>query len=321
MEGYPQQVKIVEVGPRDGLQNESTVLSTATKLELIHRLSDCGLPVVECTAFFHSACSESCGDGIIIDQRSSSNRRRKLLRAPFATILIGSIPKDALAEEDDKEDDVVYQFASGVVLRNIRQGSGPLVTDTATTIASSDDDDNNTDDDSSVVLHLRATTSAGVLLFDTFGQSPILYQFGTSQNFDVFGGDSSKRPIVTQGVEDAILSRGTTTSIKKNGVLTPTKLKTEPMREGGIRQVIVPSALAYGHAGVSRYDAFKMGLKNPVPRDQDIFYDVEILRCNNVEIELPKNDGSVTGENPKTATFRACCIEENYPCKAPEPNQ
>mgnify|MGYP005847028887 CR=1 FL=1 len=44
-------VKIVEVGPRDGLQDESRHVPVETKLRLIHRLADCGLPVIEATSF------------------------------------------------------------------------------------------------------------------------------------------------------------------------------------------------------------------------------------------------------------------------------
>ena len=44
-------VTIVEVGPRDGLQNEKLKLSAATKIELIERLAQCGLPVVEAGSF------------------------------------------------------------------------------------------------------------------------------------------------------------------------------------------------------------------------------------------------------------------------------
>jgi len=44
-------VRIVEVGPRDGLQNEPGEVPTAVKLELIERLADAGLPSVEATAF------------------------------------------------------------------------------------------------------------------------------------------------------------------------------------------------------------------------------------------------------------------------------
>lgn len=46
-----QTVKIVEVGPRDGLQNESQHVSTDIKLELIDRLSDAGLTTIEITSF------------------------------------------------------------------------------------------------------------------------------------------------------------------------------------------------------------------------------------------------------------------------------
>ena len=44
-------VRIVEVGPRDGLQNEPREVPTAVKIELIERLADAGLPAVEATAF------------------------------------------------------------------------------------------------------------------------------------------------------------------------------------------------------------------------------------------------------------------------------
>lgn len=45
------RVTMVEVGPRDGLQNEKNIVPTTTKIELIRRLSACGLPVVEATSF------------------------------------------------------------------------------------------------------------------------------------------------------------------------------------------------------------------------------------------------------------------------------
>jgi hydroxymethylglutaryl-CoA lyase len=45
------RVRIVEVGPRDGLQNEKGEVPTQVKLELIERLADAGLPAVEATAF------------------------------------------------------------------------------------------------------------------------------------------------------------------------------------------------------------------------------------------------------------------------------
>lgn len=47
----PKKVRIVEMGARDGLQNEPNPVSTEIKLELIQRLADAGLPGVEATAF------------------------------------------------------------------------------------------------------------------------------------------------------------------------------------------------------------------------------------------------------------------------------
>ena len=47
----PSEVRIVEVGARDGLQNEKEVVPTAVKIELIERLAAAGLPAVEATAF------------------------------------------------------------------------------------------------------------------------------------------------------------------------------------------------------------------------------------------------------------------------------
>jgi hydroxymethylglutaryl-CoA lyase len=47
----PRRVTIVEVGPRDGLQNEQAMVTTADKIEFVNRLSDAGLPVIEVSAF------------------------------------------------------------------------------------------------------------------------------------------------------------------------------------------------------------------------------------------------------------------------------
>ena len=47
----PSRVTVWEVGARDGLQNEATVVDTATKVELVDRLTAAGLPVVEATSF------------------------------------------------------------------------------------------------------------------------------------------------------------------------------------------------------------------------------------------------------------------------------
>ncbi len=47
----PRQVRIVEVGPRDGLQNEAQIVPTETKIKFIGLLADAGLKAIEATAF------------------------------------------------------------------------------------------------------------------------------------------------------------------------------------------------------------------------------------------------------------------------------
>ena len=47
----PEQIKIVEVGPRDGLQNESTPISASDKVTLIEKLSDAGISYIESGSF------------------------------------------------------------------------------------------------------------------------------------------------------------------------------------------------------------------------------------------------------------------------------
>ncbi|XP_036402949.1 3-hydroxy-3-methylglutaryl-CoA lyase, cytoplasmic isoform X6 [Megalops cyprinoides] len=51
---YPEFVKVVEVGPRDGLQNEKEIVPTGVKIQLIDMLSEAGLPVIEATSFVSS---------------------------------------------------------------------------------------------------------------------------------------------------------------------------------------------------------------------------------------------------------------------------
>lgn len=48
---FDNYVKVVEVGPRDGLQNEKTTIPLATKLDLIQRLAKTGLATIEAGSF------------------------------------------------------------------------------------------------------------------------------------------------------------------------------------------------------------------------------------------------------------------------------
>jgi hydroxymethylglutaryl-CoA lyase len=52
-QGLPARVRIHEVGPRDGLQNEKRTVPTEVKADFIHRLADAGLTTIEATSFVH----------------------------------------------------------------------------------------------------------------------------------------------------------------------------------------------------------------------------------------------------------------------------
>lgn len=65
---FPAKVKIVEVGPRDGLQNEKQVVPTDIKVELIERLAAAGLPVIEATSFVSPKWVPQMGDNAAVLQ-------------------------------------------------------------------------------------------------------------------------------------------------------------------------------------------------------------------------------------------------------------
>lgn len=70
----PSAVRIVEVGPRDGLQNETCILPAADKVALIHELADANLPVVEVTSFVSAKRVPQLADAV---QVMSAVRRRR----------------------------------------------------------------------------------------------------------------------------------------------------------------------------------------------------------------------------------------------------
>jgi hydroxymethylglutaryl-CoA lyase len=58
----PASVRIVEVGPRDGLQNEKVLIPTEQKIQFIQMLAAAGLPVVEATSFVSPRAIPQLGD-------------------------------------------------------------------------------------------------------------------------------------------------------------------------------------------------------------------------------------------------------------------
>src|SRR5438445_1826798 len=55
LSNLPERVRIVEVGPRDGLQNESAILATEDKVRFIEILADAGFAEIEVTSFVNPA--------------------------------------------------------------------------------------------------------------------------------------------------------------------------------------------------------------------------------------------------------------------------
>ncbi|NCP56084.1 MAG: hydroxymethylglutaryl-CoA lyase, partial [Rhodoferax sp.] len=58
----PRLVKLVEVGPRDGLQNEKQTVPAAVKIELVHRLQAAGCKEIEVTSFVSPKWVPQMGD-------------------------------------------------------------------------------------------------------------------------------------------------------------------------------------------------------------------------------------------------------------------
>jgi hydroxymethylglutaryl-CoA lyase len=78
----PRRVRMVEVGPRDGLQNEKVNVPAAVKVELIDRLSVAGLPVIESASFVSPKWVPQMADGAEVMARI---QRKPGVRYPVLT--------------------------------------------------------------------------------------------------------------------------------------------------------------------------------------------------------------------------------------------
>ena len=63
MATLPARVRIVDVGPRDGLQNEKQMIAAEVKVELIDRLTDAGFKFIEATSFVSPKWVPQLADG------------------------------------------------------------------------------------------------------------------------------------------------------------------------------------------------------------------------------------------------------------------
>ena len=65
----PKQVTIIEVGPRDGLQNEPSFVATETKIQLINQLTQSGLKRIEVTSFVSAKAIPQLADATLVYQQ------------------------------------------------------------------------------------------------------------------------------------------------------------------------------------------------------------------------------------------------------------
>ncbi|PNS08337.1 hydroxymethylglutaryl-CoA lyase [Lysobacter silvestris] len=113
----PSQVRIVEVGARDGLQNEKAFVSTADKIALIERLADCGLQSIEATAFVSPKWVPQMADAVEV---YSGLHRKPGVRYP---VLVPNLQGYERARSVGVEEIAVFTAASEAFNRkNINAG-------------------------------------------------------------------------------------------------------------------------------------------------------------------------------------------------------
>jgi isopropylmalate/homocitrate/citramalate synthase len=119
----PRHVRVVEVGPRDGLQNERGSIDTATKVALVDALSEAGLPVIEVGAFVSPRWVPQMADTADVFRRI---RRRPTV---LYTALVPNLTGLQRALECGVSEIAIFAAASETFsLRNINQSvDGSLV--------------------------------------------------------------------------------------------------------------------------------------------------------------------------------------------------
>ena len=66
LSALPKAVRVVEVGPRDGLQNEKVQIPTEQKIQFIQLLAESGLPTVEATSFLSPKAIPQLSDASVV---------------------------------------------------------------------------------------------------------------------------------------------------------------------------------------------------------------------------------------------------------------
>lgn len=107
----PERVTIVEVGPRDGLQNEKTPISTDTKVELARRLIDAGVQRLEAAAFVSPKWVPQMADGSDVLAKISSHAQTRIPKVSLSALVPNTKGMEAAIEAGVQEV-VVFTAAS-----------------------------------------------------------------------------------------------------------------------------------------------------------------------------------------------------------------
>jgi isopropylmalate/homocitrate/citramalate synthase len=94
----PSRVRLVEVGPRDGLQNEKATVPTDVKVALIDQLTDAGFRAIEATSFVSPKWVPQMADAAVVMARI---RRRPGVRYPVLTPNMKGFDAAAAAKADE----------------------------------------------------------------------------------------------------------------------------------------------------------------------------------------------------------------------------
>ena len=101
MSGLPERVTIYEVGPRDGLQNEKTVVPAAVKVEFIRRLEAAGLGTIETTSFVPARWVPQMGDAEeVLGRLGARGARPRAGRCSCPTSAASTAPLELGARRD-----------------------------------------------------------------------------------------------------------------------------------------------------------------------------------------------------------------------------
>jgi hydroxymethylglutaryl-CoA lyase len=114
MNSLPQRVKLVEVGPRDGLQNEKQSVPAAVKVELVQRLQAAGLKEIEVTSFVSPKWVPQMADNAEVMQglRRPFNAARDVRYAVLVPNMKGMEAALAAPREEWPDEVVVFGSAS-----------------------------------------------------------------------------------------------------------------------------------------------------------------------------------------------------------------